>query len=69
MKLALEKGSASLQVFRDLRLVVEWAKGTYRMQNLTLSPLLEQVRVAAEQFNEISYAHVKREHNKQADEL
>lgn len=37
----------------------EWVKGTFRLQNITLRPLLDQVLVAARLFEEIKFSHVK----------
>jgi hypothetical protein len=69
LKLALDKGSFEIQGFGDPKLVIEWVNGSYRMQNITMRPLLDQVKVVAAHFDEISFTHVKRQFNFVVDDI
>jgi hypothetical protein len=69
LKLALDKDISEIQVFGDPKLVIEWMNGSYRIENITMGPLLDQVMVAAAHFDEISFTHVKRRFNFVVDDL
>lgn len=56
-----------LQVMGDSKVVIEWVQGTYRLQNLTLRTLLEQIQNATLFFEAISVNHVYRHFNAEAD--
>jgi ribonuclease HI len=75
---ALEKllkyvgGSASetdVVIKMDSQLVVEQMKAAYKIKHPNLKPLGMQVKELAGQFKSVSFAHVYREDNKEADRL
>jgi hypothetical protein len=70
LKLAIDKNfKKKLEVIGDSKLVIEWIHGTYRLQNLTLGPILDQILNAVLLFEEISFKHVYRQFNFEADKL
>ena len=68
-KLILEKWEKELQVFLDSLLVIKWMTSLPRMDNMILQPILEQLKRIAQNFTEISYYHVYRDLNTEADAL
>ena len=65
----LEKGETELQVFLDSLLVIKWMTSLPRMDNIILQPILEQLKRIAQSFIEISYYHVYKDLNTEADAL
>ena len=47
MVVALSKGINRLQVFGDLKMVIEWEKESFRMKNFAVIPLIDQIKQAA----------------------
>lgn len=66
---ALDEGVTKLACYLDSELVVKQLKGQYRVKNEGLKPLYEKVVALASRFAEISFTHVRREKNKDADKL
>src|SRR3990167_7118814 len=62
-----ELGIRKLNVFMDSELVVKQLNGLYKIKNKNLEPLFRQVKELAERFDEISFTHVPRALNKEAD--
>lgn len=60
-------GAKKLQVFLDSELVVRQLNGQYRVKNRELQPLHQKVKVLSDSFATISFTHVPRALNKQAD--
>ena len=68
--LELAKGKAkNLEFFLDSQLVVNQAKGIYKVKNSEIRELLFKVRILEQEFNEIKYNLIPREKNKLADKL
>ena len=60
---------ARLRVVSDSELLVRQMQGNYKVKSASLKPLHEQARKLAGQFAYISFEHVPRAHNADADRL
>jgi ribonuclease HI len=60
---------ARVVVKMDSMLVVKQMNGEYKIKHPNLQPLAVRVKEAVKKFNSVSFAHVYREHNKEADHL
>lgn len=73
VKLALEKalemGSLHVQFRMDSLLVVNQLNGIYQIKNRDLWPIHAAIKELAAQFKEISFTHVLREYNTEADAM
>jgi ribonuclease HI len=58
-----------LECFLDSELVVKQLTGEYRVRDADLKPLWIQVNEARAAFDKVTFRHVPRERNKQADAL
>lgn len=58
-----------LDIHMDSELVVKQMKGIYRVKEPTLQKLHAQAMAAAELLNAVTYQHVPREQNREADRL
>jgi ribonuclease HI len=71
--LALEKakevGGEELEFYLDSELVVKQLKREYRVKDADLAPLFVEVWNRGTAFKKISWHHVRREFNKEADRL
>ena len=61
-------GIRKLNVFMDSELIVKQLNGLYKIKNKGLEPLYLQVKDLVAGFEEISFTHVPRALNKEADE-
>ncbi len=66
---AASHGVQRLTVKADSELVVKQMKGLYRVKHPGLKPLYERARAAAAKIGSVEYVHVRRELNKEADDL
>lgn len=66
---ALQEKVRRLDCFLDSELVVRQLNGEYRVKNGDLHNLFSQVEVLIERFEAITFTHVRREKNKEADRL
>lgn len=55
--------------YLDSELIVKQLNGQYRVKNVDLKEYYDQVQKIAKHFTEISFHHVRREKNKEADRL
>ena len=62
-------GAEEVECYLDSELVVMQMQGKYRVKNAKLKPLYAEVVELVKYFEQISYAHVVREKNKEADRL
>ena len=53
----------------DSKLVIDWAKGKFFIQNITLANILRDIRLSFQSFDWLSFQHILRELNVKADEL
>ena len=61
---------AELEIRMDSKLVIEQLKGAYKVKHPNLIPrYLEVKNLIARSFGKVSFTHVPREKNKDADEL
>ena len=71
--LALEQahklGFSDLNINMDSELIVRQMQGVYKIKEPALQVLAKQVLALTNHFNKITYRHVVREKNKEADKL
>ena len=65
----LQHGVTHLHIKADSLLLVEQMKGNYKVKNEGLKPLHAKARLLAAQLGRVSYTHIPREENKEADRL
>ena len=58
-----------IQVFGDSQLVINWASGKYRLMNLELAMILQEVNKLTDSFDYVVFKHIYRERNSAADAL
>lgn len=59
----------NISLFADSRLVIEQLSGRFKVKSAHLKPLIEKIRVLSLELGGLSYTHVPREKNIQADRL
>lgn len=69
LRWALEHQQTRLHIRADSLLLVEQMRGNYRVKNEGLIPLHREAQRLAGQVGVVSYEHVPREKNKDADRL
>ena len=66
---ARELGATEVQLRSDSKLFVEQMAGRWKIKNKNLMRLHREVRALAEGFERVTYEHVPRERNVEADRL
>ncbi|MEX0991794.1 MAG: reverse transcriptase-like protein [Actinomycetota bacterium] len=66
---AAELGAGEVTVKSDSNLLVEQMNGRYRVKHPNLKPLYAEALGLASRFERITYTHVRREFNTEADRL
>ena len=66
---AADHDVTSLSVKGDSLLLVEQMRGNYKVKNEGLKPLYHRAKMLVMQIGNVSFAHVPREKNKDADRL
>ena len=66
---ALEHGHTRLHVRSDSLLIVQQMLGAYRVKHEGLIPLYQRARMLAAKIGNVTFEHVRREYNKEADRL
>jgi probable phosphoglycerate mutase len=66
---AIDQGLTSLHVRSDSELLVKQMKGDYKVKNAGLQPLFATARLKAASIGRVTFEHVRREKNKEADRL
>ncbi len=66
---AKEIGASELEFYLDSELVVKQLKGEYKVKNKDLQPLFVKIYNSSLDFKKVTYSHVRREMNKEADKL
>jgi probable phosphoglycerate mutase len=69
LRLAAERGAGRVLVRSDSRLLVEQLSGRFRVKNPTLVRLHEKARRLISRFEDVTFEHVPREENAEADRL
>jgi ribonuclease HI len=62
-------GVTSLEIRSDSELLVKQMRGEYRVKNPGLLPLYEEARDLAQRIGRVTFEHVRRELNQDADRL
>jgi ribonuclease HI len=66
---ALEHGHTRLHIRSDSQLIVQQMLGAYRVKHEGLLPLYQRARMLAAKIGNVTFEHVRREQNKEADRL
>ena len=66
---AVAHGVSRLHVRADYDLLVKQMRGEYRVKSRGLQPLFERARALARQIGRVTFEHVRREFNADADRL
>jgi len=66
---AVAHGCKALHIRSDSLLLVQQMKGVYKVKHPGLQPLFEEARRLAKQVGQVTFEHVRREFNKDADRL
>ncbi|PIT95015.1 ribonuclease H [Candidatus Falkowbacteria bacterium CG10_big_fil_rev_8_21_14_0_10_39_9] len=69
LKKSQELGGEELHFYLDSELVVKQLRGEYKVKNKDLASLFLEIHNLAINFQKISYTHVRRELNQEADRL
>jgi ribonuclease HI len=69
LRWAAANGVSTLHIRSDSELLVKQMKGQYRVKNPGLQPLYEEARALARRIGRVTFEHVRREFNKEADRL
>ena len=69
LKKAVSRGAQEAEVFMDSELIVKQLNREYKVKNKELQPLFVQVYNLTLSFKKISFQHIRREKNKEADKL
>lgn len=62
-------GARRVQIRSDSELLIKQLNNEYQVRNDNLLPLFKEVRQLSSNFHQVSYQHIPRENNRQADEL
>jgi ribonuclease HI len=69
LRWAADNGVRTLRVKSDSELLVKQMRGEYRVKSPGLQPLYEEARALAREVGRVTFEHVKREFNQDADRL
>lgn len=69
LRWAAAHGVRTLHIRSDSELLVKQMKGQYRVKNPGLQPLYEEACTLARRVGRVTFEHVRREFNKDADRL
>jgi probable phosphoglycerate mutase len=69
LRWAVDHGVTTLHVRADSELMVKQMKGVYRVKHAGLQPLYAEAQSLARQIGRVTFEHVRRELNKDADRL
>ena len=64
-----EMGVKKAECFLDSELVVKQLNGLYKVKNESIKKHWSKIKVLEKDFEKLSYTHVLREKNKQADKI
>lgn len=69
LTLALEQNITAISAFLDSELVVKQLTGLYKVKDSSLATLFSRVKALEHKFEVVSYTHIPRSQNKEADLL
>ena len=58
-----------IHIFDDSQLVINWASGKYRLMNLELAMILQEVNRLTDSFEYVLFKHIYQERNTSTDAL
>jgi ribonuclease HI len=64
-----ETGATKVKCFLDSELVVKQMNGIYKVKNANIKNLWTKIKILEKSFKEITYHHIKREQNQEADSI
>lgn len=69
LRYAAEHGHREVHIRADSELLVKQMRGEYRVKNAGLKPLFLEACALVRRIGDVSFTHVRREQNKEADRL
>jgi probable phosphoglycerate mutase len=69
LRWAVEHGERDVRIRSDSELLVRQMKGEYRIKHPGLQPLAARARLLMMELGRVTFEHVRREQNKEADRL
>ena len=69
LRWAAAHGISKLHIRADSELLVKQMRGEYRVKSPGLQPFYEQARALTRQIGDVTFEHVRREFNRDADRL
>src|SRR5687768_8238465 len=69
LKWAVEHGHDRVAIRADSELLVKQMRGEYKVKHPGLQPLVARARLLVAQLEDVTFEHVRREQNKEADRL
>jgi len=69
LKKAITLGAIEVECYLDSELVVKQLNREYKIKNKELAPLFLEIHNLSLNFKKISFTHISRERNKEADKL
>ena len=64
-----KKGKVQINLFADSKLLVEQLSGRYKVKHPNLRPLFDKIKILEVEFDLISYTHIPRSKNTEADTM
>jgi ribonuclease HI len=69
LRYALDHGHRDVRIKADSELLVRQMRGEYKVKHPGLQPLYQEARVLAQRVGRVTFEHIRREANKEADRL
>jgi probable phosphoglycerate mutase len=69
LRYAVDHGHRDVRIKADSELLVKQMRGEYKVKHPGLQPLHQEARVLANRVGRVTFEHVRREFNKEADRL
>jgi len=69
LRWAADRGERRLRIRSDSELLVKQMRGEYRVKHPGLQPLYVRARLLVVEIGDVTFEHVRREQNKEADRL
>jgi probable phosphoglycerate mutase len=66
---AIDHGHRTVRIKADSELLVKQMRGEYKVKHPGLQPLVARARLLVAQLDDVTFQHVRREQNKDADRL
>ncbi len=64
-----DRATLQIEVFADSKLVIEQLSGRYKIKSSHLKVIIEEIKILSLEFGKITYSHIPREQNTEADRL